>query len=136
MERQGQTASMRGPGQKNPAQGQSHHGLPDESKPLLRGPHPHDVKRVHVLVSGTVQGVWFRESTRRQAEGLGVVGWVRNLPDGRVEAVFEGPPPGVDALVAWCHEGPPNARVEQVEAKAAEPTGEFSSFAVLRAGRT
>lgn len=90
------------------------------------------MKRVHVLVSGTVQGVWFRESARKEAEALGAFGWVRNLPDGRVEAVFEGSAVAVETMVAWCHQGPPNAQVERVEAMAQEPTGEFAAFTVRR----
>lgn len=90
------------------------------------------MKRMRVLVSGTVQGVWFRESTRKEAERLGVAGWVRNLPDGRVEAVFEGPGSGVEAMVAWCHRGPPNAVVGSVETIPEEPRGEQSPFRVLR----
>lgn len=70
--------------------------------------------RVRVLITGRVQGVFFRESARREAERLGVSGWVRNLPDGRVEALFEGPPPAVGELVQWCHHGPDGALVEGV----------------------
>ncbi len=69
----------------------------------------------HVLVSGKVQGVWFRESTREAAERFGVSGWVRNLPDGRVEVMAAGPPDAVDRLVQWCHHGPSKARVDAVE---------------------
>src|ERR1041385_5889444 len=65
------------------------------------------VKRLHVWVSGTVQGVFFRESARAEAERRGVAGWVRNLPDGRVEAVFEGPAVEAEAMVDWCRRGPP-----------------------------
>jgi acylphosphatase len=68
-----------------------------------------------VLVSGRVQGVFFRDTCRRRAEATGVSGWVRNRPDGRVEALFEGAPAAVDALVAWCGQGPPHAAVETVE---------------------
>lgn len=80
--------------------------------------------RRRVVVSGRVQGVWFRDSCREQARRRGVHGWVRNLPDGRVEAVFEGEPGAVDALVAWCHEGPPRAVVQRVELCEEEPAGE------------
>jgi acylphosphatase len=69
-----------------------------------------------VWVRGVVQGVFFRESARREAERLGLRGWVRNLPDGRVEAVFEGPAADVETAVAWCRHGPPAARVDHVEA--------------------
>lgn len=80
--------------------------------------------RVHVFVRGRVQGVWFRESCREQAAALAVGGWVRNLADGRVEAVFEGPAAGVARLVAWCNEGPARARVDGVEVHEEVPTGE------------
>lgn len=82
------------------------------------------VARRRVVVSGRVQGVWFRESCGEQARTLGVAGWVRNLADGRVEAVFEGPPAAVDRMVAWSHEGPPRARVDGVEVVAEPPVGE------------
>jgi acylphosphatase len=82
------------------------------------------VKRVRALVSGRVQGVWFRESCREQALAAGVAGWVRNLADGRVEAVLEGPPAAVDRVVRWCHEGPRRAHVERVEVLVEEPVGE------------
>ncbi|HJQ93729.1 MAG TPA: acylphosphatase [Candidatus Thermoplasmatota archaeon] len=90
------------------------------------------MKRIRVLVSGTVQGVWFRESTREEADRLGVAGWVRNLADGRVEAVFEGAALGVEAMAAWCHRGPKGAAVERVDAKPEEPQGEKVPFRVLR----
>jgi acylphosphatase len=70
----------------------------------------------HVHVSGRVQGVWFRQTCRREAERLGVSGWVRNSHDGRVEAWFEGAPASVDRMVGWCHDGPPRAAVTRVEA--------------------
>jgi len=72
------------------------------------------VVRRRVVVDGLVQGVGFRASCARRALGAGLAGWVRNLPDGRVEAVFEGPAVAVDALVAWCRQGPPFARVTRV----------------------
>jgi acylphosphatase len=82
-----------------------------------------------VLVSGEVQGVFFRASCRREADAAGVAGWARNRPDGRVEAVFEGDPAAVDRLVAWCRSGPPRAYVEHVEVFDEEPAGE-SGFRV------
>ena len=82
------------------------------------------MSRAHVYVTGRVQGVWFRESCREQANAAGVGGWVRNLSDGRVEAVFDGPDAGVDRVVAWCHEGPTQARVDGVEVHREQPTGE------------
>lgn len=67
-----------------------------------------------VLISGHVQGVWYRGSMQREAERLGLRGWVRNLPDGRVEALVEGPNADVNAIVRWCASGPPAARVSDV----------------------
>jgi acylphosphatase len=72
------------------------------------------VKTLHLQILGRVQGVWFRESRRREAERLGVVGWVRNRPDGSVEAVAQGATEAVDALVEWARIGPPQARVERI----------------------
>jgi len=82
------------------------------------------MRRCHVVVHGRVQGVFFRDSVRRLAEQAGIAGWVRNRADGAVEAVFEGDPDGVARLVAFCHEGPPGARVEAVEAMEEDPRGE------------
>jgi acylphosphatase len=80
-------------------------------------------------VSGRVQGVWFRDACAREARAHGVDGWVRNLADGRVEAAFEGPASGVDALVEWCRRGPTRAQVRGVEVVDELPTGE-AGFAV------
>jgi len=91
-----------------------------------------DRRRASLLISGKVQGVFFRESARQEAERLGVTGWVRNLADGRVEALVEGGKDAVDAFVQWCHRGPPRARVDGVAVKDAAPTGEFPSFTVER----
>jgi acylphosphatase len=77
-----------------------------------------------VTVSGRVQGVWFRDSCRERARAEGVAGAVRNLADGRVEAVFEGPAGSVERMVAWCHDGPPRARVDRVEVVDEPPVGE------------
>jgi acylphosphatase len=71
--------------------------------------------RAHVFVSGRVQGVFFRQKTKQQAKGFGVTGFVRNLPDGRVEAVFEGEEKTVKSLVEYCHHGPSYANVTNVE---------------------
>lgn len=88
------------------------------------------MKRVHVLVSGRVQGVCFRAFTRDEAQDMGLVGWVRNLPDGRVEVLAEGPQPALERLVAWCRLGPPAARVTGVEVQWGDATGEFRDFRV------
>ena len=82
----------------------------------------------HVIVSGRVQGVFFRAETQRVAERFGVVGWVRNRHDGTVEAVFEGEQPAVDAVLVWCKEGPGLAVVEKVKVKWQDYTGRFKSF--------
>src|SRR6056297_610269 len=82
-----------------------------------------DVVRRRVLVSGRVQGVFFRDSCRRVAVDAGVRGWARNLDDGRVEVVAEGGADAVDAVVSWCREGPPRARVDQVAVDDETPTG-------------
>jgi acylphosphatase len=80
-------------------------------------------RRVRVVVSGHVQGVFYRVSCARVARGRGLGGWVRNRPDGDVEAAFEGPPADVEALIAWCREGPPGARVVEVEVTDEPPEG-------------
>lgn len=77
--------------------------------------------RAHVLVTGMVQGVFFRHETAQRARTRGLGGWVSNLPDGRLEAVFEGLKESVDSLVRWCHDGPRHARVESVEVSWEEP---------------
>ncbi len=86
--------------------------------------------RAHVFVSGMVQGVFFRQKTKRQAESLGVNGWVRNLPDGRVEAVFEGEEDNVKALVDFCRSGPRGALITNVDVAFERFTGEFRDFEV------
>jgi acylphosphatase len=83
---------------------------------------PRPVAR-RVVVHGRVQGVWFRDTTQREAQRHGVAGWVRNVDDGTVEALFEGEPAGVEALVRFVHDGPPKARVEQVVVEDARPEG-------------
>ncbi|WP_276254195.1 acylphosphatase [Halomontanus rarus] len=83
-----------------------------------------DRTRAHVFVSGTVQGVFYRATTRDTAGEHGVDGWVKNLEDGRVEAVFEGPENAVESMVEWCHEGSPAADVESVDVEYEDPQGE------------
>jgi len=87
--------------------------------------------RAHVHVSGRVQGVYFRATTREEARDAGVDGWVRNLPDGRVEAVFEGDEDAVASMVAFCEEGSPAASVSDVEVEYEEPEG-IEGFEVRR----
>ena len=82
------------------------------------------VVRVRAVVSGRVQGVWYRESCRREAERLGVGGWVRNRHDGRVEIEAEGPRPAVDALLTWAGHGPPRAVVDRMAVDDRPPLGE------------
>lgn len=79
--------------------------------------------RAHVFVSGKVQGVYYRATTRETAREHGVDGWVRNLPDGRVEAMFEGPRAAVETMVEWCHDGSPAANVDDVDVEYTEPAG-------------
>jgi acylphosphatase len=86
--------------------------------------------RVSVIVQGRVQGVAFRHHTCRRAQELGVTGWVRNLPDGAVEGLFEGDDGAVAALVEWCRSGPPAARVERLDIRDGVYRGEFESFAI------
>ncbi len=88
-----------------------------------------DRVRAHVFVSGRVQGVYYRATTRDTARERGVDGWVRNLEDGRVEAVFEGPERAVTGMLEWCHEGSPAADVSGVEVEWESPRG-LSGFEI------
>lgn len=88
-------------------------------------------RAVRVVASGRVQGVWFRESTRREAEHLGVRGWVRNLASGDVEIHAEGPSEAVEALLAWARKGPPRAEVLRLEVEDVLPEG-LGAFVVRR----
>ncbi len=87
-------------------------------------PAPPPVVRRRVVISGQVQGVWFRESCRQQARVNAVAGSVRNLEDGTVEAIFEGPPVSVERLIEWCRTGPRHAVVESVATFDCKPIGE------------
>ena len=93
--------------------------MPDENK-----------ERARVRVTGRVQGVFFRDSTRQKAKELGLSGWVRNAPDGAVEAVFEGPSDKVREIVAWCEQGPPDASVESVDADLGPARNDAAGFEV------
>jgi acylphosphatase len=90
------------------------------------------VKRIqqHLLISGQVQRVYFRDTTLRLAQELGLSGWVRNRRDGRVEAVIQGNPTAVATLVDWCRDGPPLAHVETVEVLDEPPDPSLTSFTV------
>ncbi|WP_426754115.1 acylphosphatase [Myxococcus sp. Y35] len=89
-------------------------------------------RRATLRIEGKVQGVFFRESARVEATRLGLTGWVRNRPDGAVEAVVEGEPAVLEDFIRWCHRGPPQARVSGVQRTDGEATGEFSQFKVER----
>jgi acylphosphatase len=86
------------------------------------------MKTLHLRIHGRVQGVWFRESMRREAERLGASGWVRNATDGSVEAMVQGSETAVDALVDWARRGPPQARVDRIEIEPIETNERFSGF--------
>ena len=87
-------------------------------------------KRLRVVITGKVQGVYFRGATLEEAQRLGLTGWVRNLPDGGVEAVFEGQQDALERILAWCRSGPQGARVDTIHADWAAPTGEHGGFRV------
>lgn len=101
---------------------------PEQPSPLV----PAAQQRVHLHISGRVQGVYYRSAAAEQARVLGLCGIVRNLPSGDVELIAEGPPAALQQLIAWCHLGPPAARVERVAADFTEARGEFPDFRVLR----
>lgn len=86
--------------------------------------------RAHVFISGRVQGVFYRASTKNMAEQLGLKGWVRNTSDGRVEAVFEGEETAVKDMISWCHKGPRSAEVSDVTVDYTKFLGEFEEFCI------
>jgi acylphosphatase len=88
--------------------------------------------RAHLTICGRVQGVYFRASTVYEAQNLGLTGWVRNCPDGSVEAVAEGDRNKVEEWIAWCGRGPSGARVERVEVRWLAYNGEFQAFQIKR----
>lgn len=86
--------------------------------------------RAHVLIDGLVQGVFFRSSTQEEAVARGVFGWVRNNPEGTVEAVFEGAEDAVKDMLLWCENGPSDAYVKEININYEEVTGEFHDFRI------
>lgn len=89
-----------------------------------------DLVRRHVFCSGRVQNVGFRYFVLRKAGALGLSGWVRNLSDGRVEAIFEGSADAVDKAIEWCRIGPPHGQVSDVQVRKETPHGDFDSFSI------
>lgn len=88
--------------------------------------------RAHLIIEGIVQGVFFRANTREMAERYSVNGWVMNRSDGTVEALFEGKEEAVKKLIEWCHHGPPNAVIKNVNIEWQAYKGEFKDFTVIR----
>jgi acylphosphatase len=93
------------------------------------------MKRIHVIISGRVQGVAFRAATLTTATALNLTGWVQNLQDGRVEAVFEGEDKQIEIMRRWCEHGPPSARVDGADLREEDYTGQFKEF-IIRYGPT
>jgi acylphosphatase len=91
-------------------------------------------KRIHLVVRGRVQGVYFRASTQREAKRLGVTGWIKNREDGGVEIVAEGEEDQVKDLLVWAQHGPSTARVEEVDTRWRSYTGEYSEFKIVPEG--
>lgn len=90
---------------------------------------PHAVTTLHLVIHGRVQGVFFRDSMRREAQSLSIGGWVRNCSDGTVEATVQGDPDAVDAMLRWAQRGPPRAQVERVDITPAD--GSYAGFEVV-----
>lgn len=86
--------------------------------------------RAHLFISGRVQGVYYRACTQEEAQKRKLTGWVKNLYDGRVEAVFEGEEEVVQSMIAWCHSGPPHAVVSDVSVKIEESRGDYTRFQI------
>lgn len=86
------------------------------------------MKKAHLIIEGKVQGVFFRASAKEQADRLNLAGWVRNIPEGSVEVQVEGKQDNLDDFLDWCHKGPPNALVTNVELKYLQPSGDLDSF--------
>jgi len=86
--------------------------------------------KTHVIISGKVQGVWFRINTKNKAEQLNLTGWVRNTTDGKVEAVFEGEERDINEMIKWCYEGPPHAYVQNVNVETKSKLNGFYKFEI------
>ena len=90
------------------------------------------LRHVHLIITGRVQGVWFRAGTRETADSLGIRGWVKNLPDQSVEVDAAGEPAAVDQFIQWCYQGPPGARVSAIDIKELDPAQDLQGFKILR----
>lgn len=86
--------------------------------------------KIHLLISGRVQGVFYRANTKKKADELGLKGWVKNRPDGRVEAFFSGPKAEVEKMIEWCWQGSSQAQVEKIIQLASMPDGELTGFEI------
>ncbi len=86
--------------------------------------------RVHLVITGHVQGVWFRANTQKKAKALDLKGWIKNLPDGRVETIFEGEKEKINQIIEWCKKGPSFAMVDDVKIHWETPVGEFNTFTI------
>jgi acylphosphatase len=89
-----------------------------------------EIARLHIVIEGIVQGVFYRASTIEESGKLGLTGWVKNCSDGRVEAVFEGDIDKIEQIVEWCKKGPPGAEVSNIETVWERATGEYDSFTI------
>ena len=87
-------------------------------------------EQLHLLITGQVQGVFFRASTKKQADNLGIKGWVRNLPDGQVEVLAEGEAEAIKKLIAWCHNGPLRAHVHEVTVTPKQTGEQYFDFII------
>lgn len=91
-----------------------------------------DAVRANILVTGRVQGVFYRSSAMQEAQRLGIHGFIQNVPDGAVEAVVEGPEAAVEQFIVWCRSGPPSAQVADVKVRFSPPRDEFRTFSIMR----
>lgn len=89
------------------------------------------MKRIHLIISGSVQNVFFRDNTKKKAESLGIVGWVKNLETGKVETVAQGEEEKIEKFLEWCKRGPLIAHVDNIEKKELKPTEDFKSFEII-----